>query len=860
MKAYAMSWFSGIRGDNLLSRFRYAWAGVLLLVIPLQDTRPLKAQVEYARAYQLFMHGALEKSQLGAAHGYGRFLRSDPEWASKFQLLEARAMVARGMYEDALRLLSVKPSIINTREGLIEKLTLEGVAFTLLPQFALANQKLTEAQNLCKAASYAVCGGVSLRRGLLASKLGHPTEAQQLFLESLSVARKHQDGRVETNALLNLGYESLQNEHYDEAVNWLASANRAAAALGAEDLVQIISGNLGWAYFKLGDVDRALELILEAEKDAVSIGDLRAEINWGTTAGFIYTRKGEIELAKRSYQQALQQARQINSQQDISDILTDLALVALATAKPAEAEAYAQQALTMAQRRDSRADALDAIAMQMQAAAMRGDTSRAEQLLQEVENSPQSQTSMKWASEDSIARLYESQGRTLQAKNAYESALKIFEAARAELYHAGLQIPFLANATRIYDDYIHFLVTQGKTDQALVVADQSRARTLAQGLEENTNQRAVTPVSLPPQAVARKAGATLLFYWLGENQSYLWAITPEKTVLFTLPAQNEITPLVERYRKVLLGTQDPLESDNTTGQELYTMLVGPATKVIRPGVPVMVLTDGALSQLNFETLIVPGEVSGTDMAKLSNGRAHYWIEDATLMAAPSLTMLAATKPVRETSRNLLLLGDAVSPNAEYPELPFASMEMQEIEQHFAAHEEVVFGREQATPSAYLASNPAQFSYIHFVSHGVASRADPLDSAIILSRSASPDASTTRAEDSFKLYAREVMRHPIDARLVTISACYGSGTRTYAGEGLVGLSWAFLRAGAHNVVGALWEASDESSPRLMDRMYQGLQDGSSPDTALRIAKLSLLHSSSKFRKPYYWAPFQIYTRL
>jgi CHAT domain-containing protein len=286
------------------------------------------------------------------------------------------------------------------------------------------------------------------------------------------------------------------------------------------------------------------------------------------------------------------------------------------------------------------------------------------------------------------------------------------------------------------------------------------------------------------------------------------------------------------------------------------MLVAPAAKLIRPGVPVMVLTDGALSQLNFETLIVPGGASGSDTAK-SGAQPHYWIEDATLMAAPSLAMLAAAKPVRETNRNLLLLGNPVSPGKDYPELPFASTEIQRIERHFATRDEVVFARDQATPSAYLGSNPAHYSYIHFVSHGVASRTDPLDSAIILSRAAS---ATGGADDSFKLYAREVMRHPIDARLVTISACYGSGTRTYAGEGLVGLSWAFLRAGAHNVVGALWEADDESSPQLMDALYQGLQQGKSPDEALRGAKLGLLHSTNKFRKAYFWAPFQIYTRL
>ena len=128
---------------------------------------------------------------------------------------------------------------------------------------------------------------------------------------------------------------------------------------------------------------------------------------------------------------------------------------------------------------------------------------------------------------------------------------------------------------------------------------------------------------------------------------------------------------------------------------------------------------------------------------------------------------------------------------------------------------------------------------------------PLDSAIVLS-AASPQ------EDSFKLYARDIVQKPLRAQLVTISTCYGAGARAYSGEGLVGLSWAFLRTGAHNVIGALWEVSDASTPQLMDSLYDGLTKGESPDSALRSAKLALLHSNSPFRKPFYWAPFQLYT--
>ena len=361
-----------------------------------------------------------------------------------------------------------------------------------------------------------------------------------------------------------------------------------------------------------------------------------------------------------------------------------------------------------------------------------------------------------------------------------------------------------------------------KIDEALALADRSRARTLEQGLGVNSDACSFANIPLHPGEIARKTNATLLFYWLGERESYLSAITPAKTSMFTLPARSKIEPMVERYRKNLLGLSDPLEASNGDGVALYQTLVAPARELIRPGSTVMILDDGTLSRFNFETLIAPAPAP------------HYFIEDATLISAPSLQMLASAKPVVQDGNKLLLVGDAISPNPDYPELPKAATEMKQIEQHFPPQNATMFAREKATASSYLSSAPQQFAYIHFVAHGVASRTDPLDSSIILSRS-------TAEEDSFKLHARDIMQHPIRARLVTISACYGSGTRSYVGEGLVGLAWAFMRAGAHNVIGALWEVSDESTPRLMGSLYQGLEDGKPPAAALRQAKLELLHA-------------------
>ena len=177
-------------------------------------------------------------------------------------------------------------------------------------------------------------------------------------------------------------------------------------------------------------------------------------------------------------------------------------------------------------------------------------------------------------------------------------------------------------------------------------------------------------------------------------------------------------------------------------------------------------------------------------------------------------------------------------------------EIERVQGHFPSSERQVLTLERAVPAAYTESAPDQFQYIHFVAHGTANRTSPLDSAVVLSPT------QARPED-FKLYARDIVQRPLHARLVTISACYGSGLRTYAGEGLVGLAWAFLRAGSHNVISALWEVNDSSTPLLMDRLYAEIESGKAPNEALRAAKLYLLHSSGAYRKPYYWAAFQLY---
>jgi len=805
---------------------------------------------------QIFQRGALARSQQEAELGITQFQVSNPGWAAKFLLLKTETLVRRGMYNDALHLLAGYRSDSNPPEVTVRKLTIEADALSRQQQLSAANQRLTQAEDLCKSADYASCGNVLRSRGILAGRQGQLALARQYFYESLLFARAHQDRWAEVSALNNLGFAEMQFGRFDDALDWLIPAHQEAVVLGSDYWTQLIVGNLGWAYYQLGDDERALELFLEAEQRAARLGNLPGELKWISNSGAVYHDQGNYERAAQTYRQALDLARQIDSKEEIVNTLEDLAQVSVESGKLDEASAWLDQAAPLVSAGGNLLKAHVMLTRGMLAATRR-QYPQAELLYRAIQNNPATPTTTRLDAGNLLAVSFERQGRTLEAERTYKATLSAFESARAQLKHENSRLPFAANATGIYGDYIHLLVEEGRSEEALAVASQSRARTLAQGLGVAMSKTSFHPSAINPRHIARQSSATLLFYWLGGEQSYLWVITPAKITLVKLPPQKEIVAHIKRYRQALLGMEDPLQAGDEDGQALYQILVVPAAKLIRPNTPVMILADGRLSPLNFETLLVPGPGTKTGHGIDSAPNLHYWIEDATLLSAPSLDLLAVAKPARRISRKLLLLGNPVSPSQEYRSLPFFSAEMTRIERHFALHRATVFAGEQATPTAYLTGNPAQYAYIHFVSHAVVSRTDPLDSAIILS--ASKLSGSNVGETSFKLYARDIMQHPIDARLVTISACYGSGTRSYEGEGLVGLSWAFLRAGAHNVIGALWEVSDDSTPRLMDTLYQSLEEGQAPATALRNAKLALLHSQSRFNKPFFWAPFQIYTR-
>ncbi len=726
----------------------------------------------------------------------------------------------------------------------IPTLALLGVAHAHAQEYPDAERALNQAAGLCARSADASCGEVLQARGLLASEQGNTTVAEQFYKLALSFARDHHDTLLEATAFLNLGAESLARGRFDEALDESQAAYDTAKTIGAGVVEPVAQGNIGWACYRLGDSEKALELFIAAEKRASELQDFVDEGVWLTNAGYVYMDAHDLPLAESSFRRALALEQTVNSRENIYNNLRVLARLALQSNDPNKAHDYAEQALKIAHQSSNHLNELYPELVEGQVAILRGDEATAHEIFEAVQQDRVCPDFLKWEAQHSLARLDEAKTHDDVADSEYRAALSTFEAARSTVRHGDFQLSFLTNGARIYDDYVHFLVAKGKSDDALRWADYSRARTLSEGLgllsKGSSNADQAGPPALNAREIARRAQGTLLFYWLGEKQSYLWAITPLKASLFPLPPAPEIDSLVQRYRSSLNGPEDALASSD--GRTLYRTLVAPAKSLLASNAKVFIIPDGSLNNLNFETLVV------------DEPKPHYWIEDADVVNASSLRVLAASLHRRNSreqkrQRKLLLIGDSIAPSKEYPELPRAGEQMASVARHFATTQEQVFQREQATPAAYLDSHPEKYSHIHFVAHGTASRLSPLDSAIVLSKSAAD-------QDAFKLYARDIVQHPMRADLVTISACYGAGSRAYSGEGLVGLAWAFLRAGAHNVIASLWEVTDASTEQLMDRFYDELDRGASPDEALRAAKLALLHGSA-FHNPFYWAPFQLY---
>ncbi len=698
-----------------------------------------------------------------------------------------------------------------------------------------ARKLLTEARDQASRNKEPVLAWIELRRGLLVYDLDGDFEgADAACRRALQLATAQHDQYFMAYASLDLGYIRLRQFRYDAALPFFDAADQTARAAPFTLLHERCLGDLGACYFRLGDSERALNLFSEAEQLAEKLRMADDQQLWLGDMGTIHHVREDYAKATSDYMQALAIARRLGNSADATRWLNNIARAYIDQSKWDEAEKCNSLALA------GKPDDDLAPYLQLNAgliATARGRAGDAESDLHRAIELGQKthQPNVEWQAHSGLAELLRTRNRAA-AQNEYAAAVGVLDREWLALSRDNSKITFRNYQTSFYQDYVGFLAEQGRKEKALDVAESSRARLLMQKLDGRT---AALPAfhALDAVRLARETHCVLLSYWLAPNRSYLWAVTAKGVSQFVLPAEPAINRLIEQHRASIENLEDPLTSGGTAARQLYQMLLGPVEPLICQARQVIIVLDGRLHEVNLETLVVDGP------------SPHYWIEDATIALAPSLGVLRSSGAPSPRTPRLLIIGDPLAADPEFPPLPHLKSEIREIAAGFAESNRAVYSGADAYPGRFREANPRAFTAIHFAAHASANEESPLNSAIILSPHGG----------DYKLYASEIAALRLDPELVTISACRSAGARAYSGEGLVGFSWAFLDAGAHNVVAGIWNVDDAAAPPLMKEFYRQWREGRDPAAALRLAKLSLMRTGGAFRKPYYWGPFEVFTR-
>ena len=652
-------------------------------------------------------------------------------------------------------------------------------------------------------------------RSYMASRLVANKEfgqGEKLLVEAGRLAEQARYPYLQAGVARNYCFAALQRERHDIAAVRCNESLELAKLAGALRLERIAHANLASAYAPLGDFDRALEHAAESLRLASETSDVIARITAenGFGAAYFYMRRMSDAAAE---------AGSVRFQ---ASAASNLAAIHQLAGNWAEAERWNNLS------RDLAGPLPNFTLNEGGIAIGRGDPETGFAKCMQVAAMPGVKAGLVWEAEACMAYASVKLGRFPGAYGHFEAAIRKAGEYRGDLSADSVKITVQDSLIRLHREYVDMLVRQGHFERALEVVESSRAPILSARLAAGGKERVTTTTY---RNISRHNRLILVSYWLDDPASYAWVVTPDAVHWVLLPSKREIERQVAAFQQLVVNNLgDPRRGG--PGAALARSILDPIREFVPPGSKVVMALDGPLHRLNPETL------------PIADPAPHFWIEDVTLSIAPSLSLLASPAGAGAPGAMLLASG-AAGAGIAFPPLRHAEAEIGRVAAHFPGTKPV----RDATPEWYEKTNPAEYAYIHFTAHGDTQTRDPMKSAIILAEGAGGN----------RLFASDTARIPLRAKLVTISACKGAGSRNYAGEGLIGFAWSFLHAGARNVIAGLWDVSDSATVDLMDGLYGGLARGVAPAEALRSAKLALLRSGKSLAKPFYWGPFVVFTR-
>ncbi len=364
------------------------------------------------------------------------------------------------------------------------------------------------------------------------------------------------------------------------------------------------------------------------------------------------------------------------------------------------------------------------------------------------------------------------------------------------------------------------------------------------------------PLTLAAMTAVLPPGGVLVAYSLGDRESLLLALRrganglPE-TRAVRLPLDADTCAQRVDLMRGLVA--DPTSGDlwRAPSRALGAQLLGPLRDWLSTAKHLVVIPDGALHRLPFGVLSYDGQ--------------QPLVAQLPITVAPSMTVLAQlrARPERAAGGAWVGIGDPHYDAKEAPAksawlqrggslqpLPGTREELTRVNQLLDGARRLYLGRAATEACALGAAHDARV--LHLACHGFTDDRFPLRSGLVLS---TPVRSADKAEDGL-LQSQEVLeRMRLDADLVVLSGCDTGGGRLQGGEGLMGLSRAFLGAGARSLVASQWAISDASTATLIERFYVGLVRGLDRDVALQAAQRSFL-DEAQWAHPYYWGAFQL----
>jgi CHAT domain-containing protein/Tfp pilus assembly protein PilF len=730
--------------------------------------------------------------------------------------------------------------------------------------------------------------------GRVYAAMGDHIQALSYLNQALNIVRKLPHPKLAANVLNSIGVLYLEQEDYEKADEYLHQSLHIYQALKNQAEQARIHLNIGVTEQRRGNFDQALNSLRKSLDQATAVSEKDVMIAAAEGLGVVYREKKDYRAALQILDRSLELAKEVDDQTRIAEVLWRKAEVHQEMGNFAEAAELSEDAHQIARQLQlpklsylTAASLGKAYLSQKKTDLAFHTLSRAIEQVEEMrgrvvgrEQERQLFFENKVSAFHSMIELLVSQSRTFEALVYAEKAksrvlLDVVSQGRARLRKAmtpkeneedeRLNQRIVKLNREIRDEQIKQSLDEKEIDRLRTELDTARVQyssfqnSLYVSHPELKIRQGHT-LSLSQENLSRLIDDETAFleYVLMDERIYLFVITKASSrnrpniELFSIDAaKKELSRRIDGFNRIL---EDREPGYIEQSQSLYGLLVKPAESALRRKRTLCIIPDGPLWDVSFQAL------------QSQNGR--FLIESHAIYYAPSLSVLSEMRKRGGTSNknvspSLLALANPFTGKEviaqlrdaqrgeSFDPLPESETEVRALAQIFGAGESKTLIGAQADEKTFKSLAP-KYQTIHFATHGVLDNRHPLYSYLLLAKSDSS------GDEDGLLEAREIMNLDLNIDLVVLSACDTARGRIGAGEGVIGMTWAFFIAGCRTMIVTQWKVGSANAADLMIGFFQSLKDGSPRDKmakaeALRAAALKLIKNPQK-RHPNFWAGF------